>query len=148
SQLAAPGAPMPDAASALLAAFLWIYIALLPLVRAGMFYNQLAHRSLPAPLQRLLDTWANAFGLIIWRVFSADVTNFFVRIWAEDGGGRRTLVSDYDGFPGFHRFRQVGECIAITSVFTTRRYYPSNRAVFTDRLLRYARTIPQPAGST
>jgi hypothetical protein len=147
SQLASAGVALPAALTALLAAALWVYIALLPFARAGMFYNQLAHRALPAPLQRALDAFANAFGLILWRVFSADVTNFFVRIWSEDDDGRRTLVSDYDGFPGFRRFRQVGECIAITSIFTTRRYYPSNRPLFTDRLLRYARTIPRPAGS-
>jgi hypothetical protein len=36
----------------------------------------------------------------------------------------------------------VAESIALTSVFTTLKYYPSNRAFFIDRLLRYARTVP------
>ena len=39
----------------------------------------------------------------------------------------------------------MAECIAVTSVFTTLRYYPSRRGIFTERLLRYARTIPHAA---
>jgi hypothetical protein len=50
-------------------------------------------------------------------------------------------VSRYEGLTWTNRFRQVAECIAITSVFTTLRYYPSQRELFRDRLLRYARTI-------
>jgi hypothetical protein len=45
------------------------------------------------------------------------------------------------------RFSQVAECITLTSVFTTLKYYPSNRPLFTSRLLRYARTLPRAAGS-
>lgn len=146
SSVAAAGAP---AWQPLLAAGLWTYVALLPFVRAGMYYNQLRHRALARPVQLTLDAYANAFGLILWRVFSADVVNFFVRIYQQgDRRESRRLVSDYEGFPGFHRFRQVAECIAITSVFTTLKYFSSNRALFVDRLLRYARTIPHDGGST
>jgi len=139
--------PMPALAQSALAASYWGYLALLPFVRAGMFYNQLKHRSLPAPLQRALDLYANAFGLILWRVFTADVVNFFVRVWeAPRGGASRQLVSDFR-ITGPSRFSQVAECIALTCVFTTLKYYPSNRALFVERLLRYARTIPRAAGS-
>lgn len=134
--------PLPALAQSLLAACCWGYLALLPFVRAGMFYNQLKHRSLPAFLQRALDLYANAFGLILWRVFTADVVNFFVRIWEAPLAGSRRLVSDFP-MTGPSRFSQVAECIALTSVFTTLKYYPSNRALFVERLLRYARTIPR-----
>jgi hypothetical protein len=136
------GVPLPVAVQSVLTALFWIYILLLPIVRAGMFYNQLAHKRLPAAVQAALDWYANLTGLIIWRVFTADVVNFFVRVWTQPGtGGPRTLVSDYEGFTWTNRYRQVAECIALTSVFTTLRYYPSRREMFTDRLLRYARTI-------
>ena len=146
-----PASGGPIAAHAVLerglVSFFVAYLLLLPLARAGLFYNQLAHRPLPRLLQRGLDAFANAFGLILWRVFSADVVNFFVRIWEESPDGERRLVSDYVGWPWTNRFRQVAECIAITSIFTTRRYYPSNQPLFVERLLRYARTIPHdPAG--
>ena len=139
--------PMPALAQSALAASCWGYLALLPFVRVGMFYNQLRHRSLPAPLQRALDLYANTVGLILWRVFTADVVNFFVRVWeAPRGGASRQLVSDFR-ITGPWRFSQVAECIALTCVFTTLKYYPSNRALFVERLLRYARTIPRAAGS-
>ena len=90
----------------------------------------------------MLDGYANFFGLILWRVFTADVVNFFVRVWEESGPkAARRLISDYRKTGPF-RFAQVAECITLTSVFTTLKYYPSNRALFVGRLLRYARTIP------
>ncbi|MDP2388714.1 MAG: hypothetical protein Q8N52_00190, partial [Acidobacteriota bacterium] len=113
----------------------------------GMFYNQLKHRGWPAPVQRALDAYANVFGLILWRVFTADVVNFFVRVWEQPASGGRKLLSEFRR-TGPWRFSQVAECIALTSVFTTLKYYPSNRALFETRLLRYARTIPTAAGST
>ncbi len=141
------GQPLPALAQSTLAALCWGYLVLLPLVRGGMFYNQLKHRSLPAPVQRALDLYANAFGLILWRVFTADVVNFFVRVWeAPAAGSPRRLVSDYR-LTGPWRFSQVAECIALTSAFTTLKYYPSNRGLFVDRLLRYARTIPHAPGA-
>jgi hypothetical protein len=143
---ATPGvAPLSDLAQSILIAGCWIYLLALPLVRAGLFYNQLRHARLRTPLQGMLDAYANVFGLILWRVFTADVVNFFVRIWEEPKAGARRLVSDYR-ISGPFRFSQVAECIALTSVFTTLKYYPGNRVLFETRLLRYARTIPrQPA---
>jgi hypothetical protein len=41
----------------------------------------------------------------------------------------------------------VGEFVCLTSLFTTLKYYPSSDALFRERLLRYARTIPRPEGS-
>jgi hypothetical protein len=111
-----------------------------------MFYNQLRHRSLPPALQWALDLYANTFGLILWRVFTADVVNFFVRIWEQPAVGVRRLISEFHR-TGPSRFSQVAECIALTSVFTTLKYYPSNRALFEERLLRYARTIPRDPAS-
>ncbi len=135
--------PAPN--HAVVAALFWAYLLLLPVVRVGMLYNQLAHNRLPAPLQWALDRYANLTGLIIWRVFTADIVNFFVRVWHQPTAGDRRLLSDYEGFTWTARYRQVAECIAITSVFTTLRYYPSRRDMFTERLLRYARTVPRTA---
>jgi hypothetical protein len=46
-----------------------------------------ARARLPGPLQRALDAYTNFFGIIIWRVFSVDVVNFFVRIHAQPAAG-------------------------------------------------------------
>jgi hypothetical protein len=136
--------PMVDAA---LTVGLLGYLALLPLAHAGLFYNFCARRRLPGWWQRALDAYTNFFGIIIWRVFSVDVVNFFVLIHHQPRtGGDRTIVSRY-GWGGGLRYAHVCESIAVTSVFTTLKYYPSNGALFRERLLRYARTVPCPAGS-
>jgi hypothetical protein len=126
-------------ANTLLETALWTYLALLPLAHGGLFYNFYARRSLPQPVQRFLERYTNLFGMIIWRVFSVNVVNFFIRIWREPGtGGTRVPAATLGSWP---RFNHVGEMICITSLFTTLKYYPTNDALFQERLLRYARTV-------
>ena len=134
----------PGIVDSILRASLWTYLILLPLAHAGLYYNFYARRSLPRPLQRVLERYTNFFGLIIWRVFSVDLVNFFIRLWREprDGGGPLP-VSRLGSWP---RFNHVGEMICLTSLFTSLKYYPSNDAIFRERLLRYARTVPRDAG--
>lgn len=135
----------PPLANAVLGAGLWMYVVLLPFARAALSYNLYTKKALPEPLQRVIDAYANAWGLIVWRVFSADITNFFIRIYEQPSVGARTLISRWGETL---RFRQVAESIAVTTLFTTLKYYPSNNRLFTDRLLRYARTVPCDPGST
>ena len=126
-----------------LEALLWAYVILLPFARIGQSYNMFAKKALPGFLQALLDVYTNVFGLILWRVFSADHTNFVIRIYALDSAGRRSLLSHWEQHRRFFaRFNQVGEAIVVTTLFTALKYYPSNNALFIDRLLRYSRTLP------
>lgn len=140
--------PLPAFAHALLATLLWAYLLLLPLAHAGLFYNFYAHRSLPRRLQRALEVYTNLFGIIIWRVFSADHTNFFIRIYhrPRTSPAERTLISR-TGLSGNFRYNHVAESIVVTTLFTTLKYYPSNSDLFRERLLRYARTVRCPPDS-
>lgn len=132
-------------ASGLLAVGLWAYLALLPLAHAGLWVNLLGRRRLPGPLQGWLEAYTNWFGIIIWRVFSVDIVNFFIRVFQEPAaGGERRSLTEY-GWRGGLRFAHVGESIALACVFTTLKYYPGDGALFRERLLRYARTLPCPA---
>ena len=136
--------PVAIAANAVLGAALWIYLVALPLAHAGLYYNFYARRSLAAPLQRLLERYTNLFGIIIWRVFSVDLVNFFIQVVREPrDGGTRAIAGRLGSWP---RFNHVGEMICLTSLFTTLKYYPDNNAIFRERVLRYARTLPRPAG--
>jgi hypothetical protein len=136
--------PMVAAVNALLGAALWIYLALLPIAHAGLYVNFYARRAWPQPLQWLLERYTNLFGMIIWRVFSVDLINFIIQVEEEPrAGGPRTLVSRLGRWP---RFNHVGEMICLCSLFTTMKYYPSNDALFRERLLRYARTVPRRPG--
>src|SRR5581483_1608473 len=118
------------------------YLVLLPFAHAGLFYNFYAGRSLPAPLQRALERYTNFFGIIIWRVFSVDLVNFFIRL-SRVHGDERIALRPLGSWP---RFNHVGEMICLTSLFTTLKYYPSNDRVFQERVVRYARTLPREPG--
>jgi hypothetical protein len=145
SLLTHAGTPLAGPLYHLLAAGLTTYLVLLPFAHAGLFFNFYAKRSFPAVLQRVFERYTNLFGLIIWRVFSSDHTNFYIHVYRAPRVSPETLtsLSDYDRPRG--RFRHVGECIALTSLFTTLKYYPSNNAIFQERVLRYSRTIPHGA---
>jgi hypothetical protein len=129
---------------ALLVTTIGAYVVVLPFVHAGLFYNLYARRTLPAPVQTALERVANFFGIIVWRVFSADLVDFFVCIERETEAGRTPVTRWEQGAP--RRFRHVAEAITLTTLFTTLRYYPGDERILHERLLRYARTLPYPAG--
>ena len=146
----APSTGAPPWLNVALAALLYAYVILLPLAKLGQYYNFLSRRVLPWPIQTALERYTNFLGIIIWRVFSVDHTNFWARIWFRDRttGGRvegarfGALASPRD-----LRYVHVGEFICLVSLFTTLKYYPSDSALFTERVLRYCRTLGCPAAS-
>ena len=127
---------------------LWTYLLLLPFAYGGLFYNFYGKKSLPQPLQFILEVYTNFFGIIIWRVFSVDIVNFFINIYYEPrkNSEERILISKW-GWHGGFRYGHVGESITVTSIFTLLKYYASNSALFSERLLRYAYTISCPDNS-
>lgn len=136
--------------NALLAAVLLAYIVLLPLAKAGQYYNFYAHKRLPDPWQSLCDRWCNFWGIIIWRVFTIDNTNFYVNVYFEDQrSGARRLYSKPQGYDldSGLRYIHVCEFVCFVSVFTTLKYFPANSQLFQKRLWRYANTLPCPSSS-
>jgi hypothetical protein len=130
------------AANAVLDAALCGYLIALPFAHAGLYYNFYARRSLPAPLQRVLERYTNAFGIIIWRVFSVDVVNFS-SAWREPREGRPVPVSRLGSWPVQPRGRDDLPDVA----FTTLKYYPSNDATFAARAA-LRRTLPRAPGTS
>lgn len=123
---------------------LLLYVLMLPFTHAGLWYNFLARKTLPGGLQRALERYANFFGIIIWRVFTVDVVNFFANVYVMDGkSGTRRRYSRFGALDWNSRFRycHVGEFVCLASLFTTLKYYPSDRSRFNERLLRYSRTV-------
>ena len=136
--------PLPNVLDKVIEIFLWLYLVLLPLAHAGLFHNFYKRRSLPGVIQSALEKYTNIFGIIIWRVFSADHTNFFLRVYERPragGNSERAIVSRFGISNGSLRYNHVAESIVLTTLFTTLKYYPSNNQIFHERLLRYARTV-------
>ena len=131
------------------------FLVLLPMVKAMQYLNLFAKIQLPGVLQRGLTAYANAVPIIMWRVFTPDVTNFFIRIYRIDNAtGDETLLVHEDTTYSYRelakwrwsaRFLHVTESIAITTVFTTLKYFRSQRPLFESRLLEYAATLGEPA---
>jgi uncharacterized membrane protein YphA (DoxX/SURF4 family) len=141
---------LPNVLDKLIEIFLWLYLVLLPLAHAGLFYNFYKRKSLQPVIQRALETYTNIFGIIIWRVFSADHTNFFLRVYERPRSASdsdRAIVSRFGLRNGSLRYNHVAESIVLTTLFTTLKYYPSNNQMFHERLLRYARTVKHAPGS-
>jgi len=109
---------------------------------SGLLLNFYAGWRPRGPLQWVLDRIANSLGLILWRVFTADVTGFYIDIRARSRtAATERRISNWSAF-GFSRFQEVTEAITVTSIFTARRYFPHDLTIFGSRLRRYARTLP------
>jgi hypothetical protein len=121
----------------------WLFIALLPLVKVTQYTNLFANRQLPQPLQGWVTAYSNRIPIIIWRVFTPDVINFYLRIYSADGQ-RVVDESSYRLSQLWKnwRFFHVAESIAMVSVFTTLKYFPSKPELFNSRLLEYAASLP------
>ncbi len=132
----------------ILGGILAFYLVMLPVTKAGLYWNFYARKRLPEKWQKWQDWWANLTGIIIWRVFTIDNTNFYVKAWFEDEQGRRTLYSRFGSFDAKADFRYIHVCefVCFVSVFTTLKYFPSNSELFQKKLRRYARSIPVPPG--
>ncbi|MBT9584589.1 hypothetical protein IV102_14690 [bacterium] len=131
----------------------WAFLAMLPVAKFTQYYNLFANRSLPQPLQKWVAHYANQVPIIMWRVFTPDVTNFYVRIYEEDPAtGESRALLDHDTFSMRNwswlklRFLHVTESIASVSVFTTLKYFPSNRALFNEKLIKYSLSLQHGLG--
>lgn len=127
----------------------WFFLALLPAVKFLQYYNLFANKSLPQPWQKWLSTYANFVPIIMWRVFTPDVTNFYLRIYEENP--ERPLCDhqtfSWGGWSWLKlRFLHVTESIASVSVFTTLKYFPSNRALFNEKLVKYSLSLQHALG--
>ncbi len=128
---------------------LWGYLILLPLAHLGLSYNFYLRKRFPSFIQTCLERYTNFFGLIVWRVFSVDLVNFFIRIYIQPNTDPscRSLVTQF-GRKGKFRYDHVVESITLACLFNTLKYYPSNNELFHNRMLRYSKTIPCPPHST
>lgn len=130
---------------------IYAYIAALPVFKVIQYYNYLAQKPLPFGLQKPFDRCMNWIPIIIWRVFTADLVNFYVRIYAVGPSfpqGEKAVVdeSTYDLTQKGPillkmRFLHVCESIALTSVFTTLKYFKDNFAAFENKLTSYSESI-------
>lgn len=142
---------LPGIALAVLHGLTIAYVVLLPPLKAMQYLNLFAKVQLPGPLQAGLTWYANKVPIIMWRVFTPDVTNFFVRIHRiERETGERVSLVHEDSTYAYRdlarlrwslRFLHVTESIALTTVFTTLKYFRSQRELFEKRLRDYVGTL-------
>lgn len=120
------------------------YSVMMLFVRGVQLINVFRHRQVQRRSQIIADRIANFFGIILWRVFTPDVTAFWIRVEIVQSsnnpdlsGASRIIVSNW----GKGRFFLVSEAITLTSIFTLPRYFPHNRELFENRLRRYTNSL-------
>lgn len=117
------------------------YLGLRPVALAGLWYNFYKGKSLPGVLQMLLEKYTNVFGIVLWRVFTIDIINFYVHVYVLSKEGlKKKCLSEYS-FPLNLRYNHVGESIAVATIFTALKYFPGKPEIFRKRLLRYSKSL-------
>ena len=146
-----PSVALPAVAVTILSSLCWAYIVVLPFVKVMQYTNLFLTRRFPEPFQSFFTRYQNWVPIIMWRVFTPDVTNFFIRIRQVDlATGKVTPIGDeesgysYAGLRGLRwklRYLHVTESIVVTTVFTTLKYFQSRRELFERKLVDYARSL-------
>ena len=128
----------------------WAFLLLL--TKVVQYFNVLKKKKVWSPLQKIADGFGRIWPVILWRVFTSDITNFFVRIrrpgdregvWHVHEEttyryGRKTWKNPWAKL----RFLHVTESIALASIFTQLKYYPSDPGRFRQRILAYTASLP------
>tara|TARA_Y100001980_G_C14555172_1_gene343167 strand:+ start:4693 stop:6126 length:1434 start_codon:yes stop_codon:yes gene_type:complete len=132
--------------------FAYGFCFLLPIIKIMQYYNLFLDRRFPKSLQLIFDRIALFYPIIIWRVFTKDVINFFIRISQIDKTtnieypiiNENTTYNycNWDNIKLKFRFLQVTESITIVTIFNFLKYYPSKKDIFKKRLLQYTSTLP------
>ncbi|MDQ6929830.1 MAG: hypothetical protein M3126_04070 [Candidatus Eremiobacteraeota bacterium] len=138
----------PGAVALIIAIALWLSIPLGVLVRAALLYNFYRRKRVPG-LQAIVDALASWLLITLWRVFTADIIEFYIEVYLEGPQGLRSLYSRqrFLDFERGLRYAHAGEFVALCTTFTALKYFSHEPAIFEQRLLRYARTLPvEPGG--
>jgi hypothetical protein len=149
--LGAPSSLLAGGVVTGLVVFIYVYIALLVVTQLVHFINYFGRVNLPPPWQRWHNALSARVPIILWRVFTADATNFFIRLDVlHERTGVATPLTREDTTYSYRRwtrmanklrFLHVGESVVLSCIFTALKYFRSNRDFFTERILRYARTL-------
>ena len=91
-------------------------------------------------IRRFVQFMNKYYGISLWRVFTSDITSIYVEVYAKNQFGEYKLLSEWDKWNCF-RYRNVGESITITSIFTTLKYFPADSNLFENKLLTHSYSI-------
>jgi hypothetical protein len=145
----APVVQWPEVVLTGFTAAVWGWIALLVTLRLAvwaLFYRPSVRNT---AVGRQIDRLAARVPVFVWRVFTADITNFFVRLsWqpAAPDAPRVVLFDETSRRAGDPRGRwaHCGEFVALSSVFSKAKYFGRDSATFHEFLRRYARSLQPP----
>ncbi len=117
------------------------------LLHYAQFYFRL---SLPIPtfLRYLIEKISFYAPILIWRVFSADIINFYIKVEEESKNGNRYRLNpdnfynrNASNFFAKIRFFHVAESCVLSSIFLSVRYDKKNFEEAKEKLLRYICTL-------
>ena len=122
------------------------YMVVLPVVKICQYINLFGNKNLPYPIQGVINFFTENIPIIIWRVFTPDLINFYCRVKAEKSKNY-FLSEDTYSYKKWKniifkmKMLHVCESIAQASVFTTLKYYPKNTILFNEKLIRYLKSL-------
>jgi len=128
------------------------YVALLILTKFNQYAELYFQLKLPKFFTASFDKFAQVVPIIVWRVFTPDIIDFFVRVQASHKKtqeirdiSNENTVYRFGGGGGFllrQRFRHVAESVVLSSLMGTRKYFGEESELFRVRAVRYAQSLP------
>ncbi len=127
---------------------LFCFIAML-LTHVCIWINFLNKNTFESRIVKIFNVYANYVGIVIWRVFTADISNFIVQVYVITEGGDKKLISNYGRTPNIlgGRYSNTIESVTLACIFNTLKYQPSDIEVFYMKMRMYANSIPYSIGA-
>lgn len=118
-------------------------LILLQLLAYYVNYNSLINlKKYDSNFQTITHLMNKYYGVSLWRVFTSDITSIYINIYSSGDNKNYKLLSKWESHNCF-RFRNVGESITVTSLFTTLKYFPLDKELFNKKIITYSNSIEQ-----
>lgn len=118
-----------------------IIFLILILITYYVNYNTLINLKKYSRVVSYIAHFMNRFyGISLWRVFTSDMTSLYIEVYVCKENGEFNRISEWTDWKCL-RYRNVGESIVITSIFTTPKYFPNNSELFRNKIKVYCRSL-------
>ena len=135
----------------------YIYVVLLVTLQPILFYQYFNKKTFYKKIQFLIDSISSIVPIFIWRVFTADVVNIFIRIKEIDNKGleQQAILDEKTFWPVTlkkvikkYRFYHAAEMVVLSTIFNQLKYFTYGREVVEQKLIRYSKTLKKELIST
>lgn len=124
---------------------------ILPLAKIMQYMHYFSDYRMPRSLSRVLQFLIKHIPIVMWRVFTPDIINFFVRIYKYENGKKVLFLDEKSylynrGLKSIFRnlrYLNVLESVVLSNIFMMYKYFPTNLKLFKEKIKVHAKSLEE-----